>query len=145
MLDTTKLKYFGLLLTGVFLFALGRYTAAKPDIKASETVITAKDQTVDKNVKKQITETKKPDGTVTTVTTIDSNTQVKTDTNTQTRVSISQRTPPKPTLTLLGGYDFRDSKVVYGAHFTKPLVGPMAVGIFGLNNNTFGISLGLEF
>ena len=130
-------------------FAFGRYTAPKvPAI--SQKVDDQKQEQVntDKDVHKQTTITKKPDGTQTTVIVEDST--VKTEDKKQDTKKVDTTiTPPKINtinLNALAGVDaFHSFKPVYGAQVSKQFIGPVSIGLFGLSNGTIGVSLGVSF
>ena len=134
------------------IFAVGRYTTRSPSsttqTKATEVEARTEDMNVD--TKKTITETKKPDGTTVTVTQVDQTIKDDKQDDRTTQVQTKETTKAvRPTLQLsiLGGNDFSQGpfKPVYGAAISKEVLGPVTIGVFGLNNNTVGISLGVNF
>lgn len=95
------------------------------------------------HTKTVITTVKKPDGTVTTVETVDSKTKAKTE------ATASLETPKKQltNISALVGNDFSKSPIIplYGISIQREIVGPLTVGAFGLTNGTIGVSIGLNF
>ena len=95
------------------------------------------------NVVTTVTETKKPDGTDTTVTqTVDKSVENSTTTDNTTVMTSSV---PQWHATLGYGYDFKNVMPVYMGAVDKKLLGPVSVGIFGVSNGTLGVTVGLEF
>lgn len=143
-------------------FAVGRYTT--PVKVKTETKIV----TVTKEVEKKSTDNKKerhknttttevthPDGTkeTTTVVTDDTDSENKTNsvaksessTTTDVKKEVTRSSSPV-TLSILGGTSFNSfGQPIYGGSLTKPLLGPLTVGFWGLSNGTGGVSLGLTF
>lgn len=159
----------GLLVLGI---ALGRYTL--PARVETKTVTQTVVQTVTKTVEvdkseehrdKELQETivKKPDGTVITTKTWidktvvsreddkgnDSTTNSSTNTTTDT---VTVYDTNQYSLQLMIGKNFGNadsfipgSEFVYGAQLNKKFIGPVSMGVFGLTDKTFGVSVGLVF
>lgn len=134
------------LLIAVLFFALGQYTGK------STTTITDKKindvKNTDTHENETITEVKKPDGTVTTVTTI--NTDVTTTDKKDVDVlskTITKTSSPKTNISLLAGTSTHDifGPPSYGLSVNREVAGPITIGAFGLTNGTFGVSLGITF
>lgn len=135
-------------------FAVGRWSAPE---KVKIQTVTVEKKTDDKKTDTDdhkvttITETDKPDGTKTKVTVISDNkdTQVvdkKTDDLTQTTTKEVDRSSSKVTISALAAVNVTKLGVpIYGASVSKPILGPITVGIFGLQNGTAGVSVGLSF
>jgi len=98
----------------------------------------------------------KPDGEKNSTTTISYDNSKDTKTNSKdvdTDVKQSDtlkevtRGDSKVTISALGGVDFSRGApiVVYGASVTKPILGPIACGVWGLTNGVVGASIGLTF
>lgn len=126
--------------------ALGRFSlpAKTTDLEQSRTVT---DTTVKDNTTKEITQTKKPDGTVTTVTVIkndiDTNIQAKTKETDQKTTVFNTDTLG---INLMASVDVSNpTRVSYGAQVEKRILGPLNAGIWGLSDGHVGISLGLRF
>lgn len=121
-------------------FALGRYTGQRPAVEIKETAVTKQVQDVE--TKKTTTIVKSATGEVKTVITEDTVSKTKTD------KSVVTKTKDAATLnvSLLVGYNYRSPSLpIYGVMVSKKLLGPIAVGAWGMTNNTAGISLGMEF
>lgn len=134
-------------------FAAGRYTTPEKirvETKIVEVVKESKD--VKKDVKKVVKKKTitKPDGTkeTTTETTTDSSLDKKTEKDTSKNSDTSSETArgdSKVTINALVGLDFNRTTPVYGLSCTKPILGPLTVGLWGLTNATAGASIGLSF
>lgn len=131
-------------------FAFGRYSAQQTPAKTEVVTTDVKEnQNVDDKKKTTTTETKKPDGTVTTVTTVDEDTTTKTN-ETEDSITKTQVTPPKASklnVSVLGANDFSRGLLApaYGLSVSKEVLGPVTVGVFGMMNGVVGISVGLDF
>jgi Flp pilus assembly protein CpaB len=107
-------------------------------------------QTVSENKKHEqvvITKKKLPDGTVETVTTKDIQSQTNTDKK-QTSIDSKPINYNKAVTSvhLLASVDISSLSVPhYGLMVTHEVAGPLAIGVFGFTNNTFGVSLGVNF
>jgi hypothetical protein len=155
---TTKVKVIIAAAVILAAYATGRYSAPTKVVTKVQTVEVEKktDQTdTHKNIHKTtVTHTvKKPDGTTdtTTTTVVDNRDTVKTnqtDQSTDTATSSKEVThdSSKVTLSLLGGVNVTSpSAVVYGGSISKPLLGPVAVSVFGFTNGMVGAGVGLSF
>lgn len=147
---TIQYKVMGCLVALLAAFAFGRYSAkpSAPAVHTIETTKTESDTKVNKDTHKTTVITKKPDGAETT--TITEETVTSADRKTDSVAHIDQTiTPPKVAplnLSVLAGIDPHNSfKPVYGLSISKQVLGPITVGVFGLTNNNFGVSLGLNF
>lgn len=161
---TTKYKIIIVVVSLTAAFAAGRYTVPSKVITETKIVEVEKKtqdqkQDVAKNVKKrtETTETLKPDGekTTTIVVTEETVTDKKTDKTTivdkakdeESRKEVISN-QDKVIVSLLGGAKLINpgiNPLVYGLSITKPVLGPIAIGAWGLNNGTFGMSIGLTF
>jgi hypothetical protein len=138
-------------------FAVGRWAAPTKVVTETKTVeVEKKTDTVDRNKDTHkttvTTTTERPDGTKETKTTVvedtKSNTK-KTDTDTNTitedKIKTVERARDKVTLSVLGGISFGQAQTItYGGEISKPLLGPIRMGVFGLTSGTVGVSLGLD-
>lgn len=138
-------------------FAFGRYSAptsveTATTVKVDDKTKTDKQTDVDKHTETTTTETKKPDGTTETVTKTIEDTKKKTSvektdvTTTDTKSSTETvYSSSKITISALGGIssDLRDT--VFGISFTRPVLGPITLGVWGLTSQEFGFSIGLTF
>lgn len=131
-------------------FALGRYSASKPDTTFNQTTQTDTNKHVDKDTSTHsvATTTKAPDGTIKTVVITDivskKDTTIQKDIKTDTTATSTSKSD-KVTIALLGGLNTITRLPVYGGSVSKELLGPITIGIWGLNNGTIGMSAGLEF
>lgn len=134
-------------------FAIGRYTAPEK-IKIVE--IEKKTQSTSKKTKKddkqKTTKRKivKPDGEVITEI-IKERDKSETDTA-KDKIIDEKKTDREETrgnnkinLSALAGFDVRTGKPIYGASITKSFIGPTTIGIWGLNNRSCGVTLGISF
>ena len=138
----------------VVAFAVGRWSA--PDKVKIQTVEVEK-KTDDKKVAVDdhkvttIIETDGPNGVKTKKTVIsdNSNTQVedkKTDDLTKTTTKEVDKSTSKITISALAAMNLtKPGLPTYGASVTRPILGPLTVGVFGLQNGTAGVSVGLTF
>lgn len=138
-------------------FAFGRYlTPTKTETKIVTITKEVESKQTDKDTndhkKTVIHEIVKPSGEKDTTTTItdDRSSDTKIDDNKTTDVTkINDKTvtrgDSKVTISALGGYSFDSRRVEYGASVTKPVLGPITLGIYGLTAPEFGVSLGLQF
>jgi hypothetical protein len=151
---TTKQIVIIALIALVGAFAVGRYSA--PEKVVTKTVEVEK-KTEDKQVDSQdnkvttITETDKPDGTKVKTTVIADKKDVqvddkKTDDITKTETKEIDRGSSKVTISLLAGENVTSPGIpTYGLSITKPILGPLTVGVFGFQNGLIGASIGLTF
>lgn len=161
------LKY-KIIIAGVALlsaFSVGRYLTPQKIVTVTVTKEVEKkteqtDTQVDQNKHRvtQTTTTKKPDGSeiVVSVVTEDINTakqvdQTKTDykTITQTETKTVTNDIKRINLALLAGVNVSSSltnaPLVYGGYISTQFIGPATIGVWGLDNKTGGIALGLNF
>lgn len=157
----------GLLLLGA---AFGRFTTPEKVRVETKTVTvevekkqeqqkTNTDTDRDRHRETTTTEITKPDGTreVVTHTTDDTKTDRHTDqvknTDTEstknesasTMKEVTRGSSPVTVSALLGVKLSLSSPVVYGAAVSRPILGPVTVGAFGMSDATLGVSLGLTF
>lgn len=158
-----KTKVILIVLLSIVSFASGRWLAptkvvTKIEVKEVVKTIDNTKTEADKDKHKVTTTTTitKPDGTKETTTTVaeDSTTHKETDKQNSTESSRESSTEKevtrdtnKVTISALAGVNVLSltSPPVYGGSVSKPILGPIAVGIFGLTNGTLGCSLGLSF
>lgn len=138
---TTRVKVLLIILGLVTTFAFGRYSV---NYDKTETKTENKEKDKEKDTTTTTTTTKKPDGETTTTTTTQTHTETHTSTERSDKVVI---TAPKMTNVslLIAVPSFRELVPVYGLSVTRPILGPITVGVFGLTNGTIGASAGLEF
>lgn len=145
-------------------FALGRYTVPtkiKTEIKTVEVIktITVKDTSADKKVHKETTTTEstKKDGTKETKTIVVEDSDFKKDTTivkkdddkkTSDDKSETTKTGSRLNISALAGAPISLSGLgnfTYGLHISRDLIGPVSVGLWGMSDSTFGLSVGLTF
>jgi hypothetical protein len=147
-----------LIIIGVVLlltaFAVGRWSAPE---KVKIQTVTVEKKTDDKQTAiddhkvTTITETDKPDGTKVKKTVISDNKDThiedkKTDDLTQTTTKETEKSSSKVTISALAALNVtKPGLPIYGASITRPILGPITVGLFGLQNGTAGVSVGLTF
>ena len=134
-------------------FAFGRYSAPEKvrietktvtvaseatdqDKKENETIV--KTELINKDGSKEII-TKTQDNTATDTKELDT---VNTETTQSKEVT---RSASKVTVSVLAGYKFSNLTPVYGVSITKPILGPVTVGLWGMSDVSGGVSVGLEF
>lgn len=121
-----------ILLLGVA-FGVGRYTAPSNKTNTNETNTTTETRVIEREITR-------PDGTKEKekVTENIKETEKKSTT-------IVENKKPDWKANLLGGYSFTEKKIVYGASIEKRYLGPISLGVWGNTQNTYGVSIGLEF
>ena len=91
---------------------------------------------------------KAKDGSETTTTKIveDNDLAKKTlDTKASESEKIVEKSSGVLSLSLLGGIDIHDPTPTYGISVTRSVIGPVTIGLWGLNNGTVGGSIGVNF
>ncbi len=142
-------------------FAAGRYTVTesiKTEIHDTEVKKIAEDEKKNRDKedhkKVVIVVIRKPDGEETTTTTEtddseDKETTVVKDTTTDDKVKnetkVVTKGQDKVTVSALGGINVLTGQPQYGAAITKPILGPLNVGLWGLNTGAVGASVGVSF
>jgi len=159
-LDRKKLIGVGILV--LVAYAFGRYSVPeRVEIKKEIVTVevekkeTHKDQSVDQNKKKTEIELTRPDGTKykKVITQTDKKTDTQIDQTVEREKEQTQRestvieNPRRLNLSVLAGPNFTNFKepLVYGGHVSRPFLGPITLGIWGLSNGTGGASIGLQF
>jgi len=136
-------------------FASGRFLTPTKVVTVVKTVeVEKKTSASDKKTHKETTivESTKPDGTKETTTKIvevDDTKKHSTDDITKQSESTSTVTKGGSRLSVsaLAGVSLSNFSggPIYGASVSRELLGPISLGVWGLNNSTAGISLGLSF
>lgn len=144
-------------------FAAGRFSTPVKTITKVQTVeVEKKNEKTEAQQKTNlhktttITETKTRDGDLQRVTKIDESSGSVVDNRTTDTVSESTRSDSSKetvrgsslvTISALAGakLSFSDTQLIYGASVTKPILGPVTIGVWGLSNSTGGLSVGLTF
>lgn len=161
---TTSKKIGALAVSLLAAFAAGRWAAPTKVVTQVKTVEienktdkTKSDTGKDRHQETTVTEVTRPDGTK------EKTTKTVTDTQTNTKVTSAEtdkkdvesvstkevtRDSSKVTLSALAGAQLSFSgagPIVYGGAITKPILGPVTVGVWGLSSGTGGFSAGLTF
>lgn len=147
----TKRKIIGLVLFGATAFAFGRYMTPEKIVEVErKDKITQKD--TDKNTTKNTTqeEVRKPDGTVTIITKTEETTNTSRSTNIKEHEEKEKTTDygrNRVTLLATAGIDVTNLSggYVYGGSVSKPMLGPIVLGVWGMSNGLAGVSAGLQF
>lgn len=140
-------------------YAFGRFST--PDhVKIETKIVEVEKKTTDTELNKDkhkettTVEITKPDGTKekTTKTVEDTKTDKTTKSTEETdRTEESSKEVSrgsKVTLAALGGVSLNltgTSPILYGGILTKPVLGPITIGVWGLSNATTGLAVGLTF
>lgn len=159
---TSNLKITLMCVVPLAAFAAGRWACPTKVRVETRTVEVEKkteqvktDTARERHVDTVVTVVTRPDGTKTetTHTVQDTHTQqdrrlAETDQSRRVDASLKETiyAESKLTLSVLGGYNPGDfTKPVYGLSLTKPVLGPITLGIWGMSDKTFGCSLGFTF
>ncbi len=124
-------------------YAFGVYYAQPPSTKdAVKTDVQSQKDTEIHSI--TVTE-EEPSGAKKTTTTTDT-ASVSSRISAET-VKSSTTASPNPTYhaSILYGYDVSNRKSTYGLSIDRRLLGPVSIGVWGLTNNTLGVSLGVSF
>ena len=130
---------------------IGRYTAPEKVRVETKTVTVEKVVTNTETHKKTTTtDVVKPDGAheIVTVATDDTNVHQTDNVNASTSaVAETTRGYSKTTLAVLGGLKplSPSEPPVFGGIVTRPILGPITVGVWGMSTGTFGAAFGLTF
>lgn len=142
----TNLKYFALV--GLACLAVG-YVFGRfetPDVKTAETTQMNTDKQKDVVTQTTTTVQEQPNGAKTTQTVTTSHTVASVATSEQSKEKTSSTTGGGHTnFDLLYGYQIGRAGPVYGGAITKDVLGPISLGVWGLTNSTYGVSLGVSF
>ncbi len=148
-----NMKYKILLCVGLLLlaFASGRYSVNPPDAttKIDQKIDTQVQDDKDTKTHTVTVIVKEPTGETKTTTTTDTSVIDKeverqvSDTQIQQEIkSVTKRTI---NVSVLGGFDKRTNLPTYGAAISREILGPITIGVWGLNNGSFGANIGLDF
>lgn len=121
-------------------FVGGRYSATKPEETTKVEVV--KDKEVINNTKKTITTVKDKDGNEKTVTVIDSTTESKT--KEVSKIDTKTKALPKYHVAYMIGID-SNKKQTNGVSVDANLFGPVSLGAYAIDNNNYGIRIGVSF
>jgi hypothetical protein len=129
----------------IFSFSAGRWLApekVRTEIKVVEVI----KQDQKEHTKTIIHEVDRPDGTKEITTEIVVDTHTTTDTTVHSdQTTETTRGTSKVTVAALGGIRLSDPTPLYGVSVSKPILGPITIGVWGLSNGTLGASVGLTF
>lgn len=132
----------------ILAFLAGRYSQidTKTETKTESTDIKQIDK--DSHTKTTIVSVKNPSGeeVTTTIITKDTDTEIK-DNKQVDSLTLTQTTSKKmdTNISFLVGLKPTTFQPVYGISAGKPILGPITVGVWGLTDTTFGVSLGVQF
>jgi hypothetical protein len=124
-------------LTGI---AARSYTD-KPEIKEVIRVVEVKKET-DIQTDRTTTIVKGPDGTETTTVVDKSRETTREESKDAARTVLAR---PRLNVAVLGGVGLSSGVPTFGAAITKEIAGPITAGVWGLNNGTVGVSIGINF
>ena len=158
---TTKNKIIGVIALVLVSAAVGRYTAPEKIKIVTQTTQTDTSQTDDNKDNSSHKETKTheithPDGTKEIITDTTEDHDSKDDSQKETsdsKTSVTDKEITKSsshlTLSALAGVQVQSptsgSPLIYGAHITRDILGPINMGVWGMTNRTVGLSVGLTF
>jgi hypothetical protein len=132
-------------------FASGRYSVSYNETthEVTNTQDTKHKTEVVRTVVHTVT-VQEPNGEIKTVTDSDTHTATKEDEQENQQVTLDQTkisTTSKLNISALAGIDTQSlaHPFVYGLSVSKQVIGPITAGLFGLNNGTIGVSVGLSF
>ncbi len=145
-----KYKVIAVTVVAVGSFAAGRWmapTKVETKVVEVEKIVTVKEEQKRKDKKTVIT--KKPDGETTTVITeiTDTNTSNKTvDLSLKSEQTKKEMSTSKVTVSALAGFSLTNpSGLLYGVSISKPVLGPLTLGVFGFQDKRVGFSIGFTF
>lgn len=158
---TTKTKIIIAASALIGAFATGRWMAPEK-VKIEKQIVEVEkkssDKDAEKSTKKTTTTTKvtRPDGSVEETTTVVEETNRKSSKSetsesgkSDTETTEITRGSSKVSVLALGGVklsgDVSNQVPVYGLSVSKPILGPITVGVWGLSNSIIGASIGLTF
>lgn len=152
------MKYLILLISALAVFAFGRYSApdkVKIETKYVEVEKKSEKTDTDRDKHKETTTTvvKAKDGSTTTTTKVVEDTKTDRKTSEHDDTSVSQSTSKeitkgsKVTVSALAGINLSDltGGPDFGMSVSRPILGPITVGVFGFKSGVVGSSLGLTF
>jgi len=159
---TTKTKIIITVVVIAGSFAAGRFTAPSKIVEETKTQVAETEKKDEKtneqkhrDKKTVVVEVTKPDGTKErTITQTDiTDTTKKSDTTDQAKINIDESTKKEVTfgnskvsIMGLGVVNITNLSVpAYGVAISKPILGPLTVGVLGLSTGQVGVSVGLTF
>lgn len=151
MTEKTKVIIVVVIASAIVGFSFQTYKK-KTETHINETKTQDKTTETDKHVETKVVEIIAPDGTKTTTTETVEDTKKHRDSTTVTEkqkdqtVEVSRGEGSKVSISALVGTSLTSlGTPVYGATVSKPILGPITVGLWGLSSGTGGISVGLTF
>lgn len=131
-------------------FSFGRFSAPVKTVTETK-VVEVEKKTEDKDITdhKKVVIVKNKDGSSTTTVTDDRDSKSKQTDNTQvssdtTKITIKEGA--RTTITAMAGVSITQvGTPIYGASVSRTIMGPIAIGAFGLSNGVGGVTLGLNF
>lgn len=145
---TTKVKVIIGLIVVFTAFAAGRYSAPEK-IKTVTVEVEKKTKETDttKEVHRTITTIERPDGTKETTITEDTATEKKSNTTDDKSLTSTKEITKGSSTTILAllGVDFNSPGVLYGVSVSRPVIGPISIGVWTFTNKTAGLGIGLAF
>lgn len=132
-----------LIVTAVLVsFGAGRYYSQTLAVK-SETITQVVEDSR-KHVQTTTTTVKEPNGRVKTVKQTDAVSDTKTEVKKDAVTEVAKT--PKTNISVLIGYDSPGlDKPYYGLSVTRQVLGSTTLGVWGINNGTIGLSIGVNF
>jgi len=126
----------------VVAFAVGRYSVTQTTTtKQAEVHVD-----LDKRTHTETVITKAPDGTTTEHTVTDTTLSKDTTKKVAEASKTEAKSGSKLNISLLVGQDFTTVKQpAYGISVSRELIGPVTLGLWGMNNGAVGLSLGVNF
>jgi hypothetical protein len=146
MSDITKKILLGVAYT-VIVISVTRFVSPTK-IKVETKTVTVEVASKETQSHSETVEEVKPDGTKKTTTVVDTNSTYTKNKDTNSETSKTEEyNKDSVTIQVLAGLDILHptNGLVYGASISKPLIGPLIFGAWGLTNGTAGVSVGLKF
>lgn len=145
---TTKFKALLVLMALLSAFAFGRYSSTLTTTTTTEDKTKLQDDTITKSHTITVI-LKRPDGSSTTTETTDTTAKANITENQDDKSKIVVQTQKKSqfnvSVLLVPTITNNALAPKYGLSITHELIGPVTVGLFGIDNGTIGLSLGLNF
>lgn len=138
--------------TYVIFFAIGAlialFWAFPSKVKTTETSKVQIEKVEEqKHTRKIVTITEHPNGTKKTVIREDTDTATNTNVQSIAQSKIVDEVGKKNStrISVMAGVAPTQTELfVYGVAVTKPVLGPVSIGVWGLSNKTFGASIGID-
>ena len=123
-------------------FGAGRWLSPEKVVTKTVTVEVEKTNTKQDSTTIKVT---KPDGTITETTTTKTESETVTNTNNKTE-SIVQGKKSSLNLSALAGINVTNPSggIIFGGHISKPILGPISIGVFGMSDGRAGLSVGIQ-